>query len=134
LSQAPSIAASRLTIVHQDNHRQSRHHFAYANWTFLNQLGDNPQDIHRAIAQNSPHAKTLSRPGDYARRTLKRAEQSPDVQSTRSQRKENGKNIDQKVRPSRKEAQKKHVNQRSKPHVKKPDKQKKKARKKGMSY
>ena len=96
--------------------------------------GENPKDIQRAIAQNSPHAKTLSRPGDYGRRTVKKAEQSPEVQSKRSRQNEEGRNASQSNRPSRKEAQKNHARSKNRAATKSKSKKKVKAREKGMSY
>lgn len=92
--------------------------------------GEDPKDVQQAIAQNSPYAKTLSRPGDYARRTVKKAEQSEEVQSKRVQ--QNGK--DQNARPGRKEAQQRQANQTRRPASKTQPKKKVKARDKGMSY
>ncbi|MEL6354941.1 MAG: hypothetical protein AAFR58_24825, partial [Cyanobacteria bacterium J06627_28] len=96
--------------------------------------GENPKDIQRAIAQNSPHAKTLSRPGDYGRRTVKKAEQLPEVQSKRSQQTEEGRSADQTNRPSRKEAQKNQARSKTRAATKNRPKKKVKAREKGMSY
>ncbi|MEO0516287.1 MAG: hypothetical protein AAF171_03190 [Cyanobacteria bacterium P01_A01_bin.116] len=96
--------------------------------------GEEPKDIQRAIAQNSPHAKTLSRPGDYARRTLKKAEQSPEVQSKRSQWNEKSKNTDQKARPSRKEAQKDQARSENRTVTKNKSTKKVKAHEKEVSY
>ena len=96
--------------------------------------GENPKDIQRAIAQNSPHAKTLSRPGDYGRRTVKKAEQSPEVQSKQSQRNEEGENTDQPTRTSRKEAQKNQARSKNRSATKNGSKKKIRAREKGISY
>ena len=92
--------------------------------------GEDPKVIQQAIAQNSPHAKTLSRPGDYARRTVKKAEQAEEVQSKRAQ--QNGKA--QNARPGRKEAQQRQANQTRRLVSKTQPKKKVKARNQGMSY
>ncbi|MEO0769100.1 MAG: hypothetical protein AAFY72_06645, partial [Cyanobacteria bacterium J06649_4] len=96
--------------------------------------GENPKDIQRAIAQNSPHAKTLSRPGDYGRRTVKKAEQLPEVQSNRSQPTEEGRNADHTNRHSRKEAQKNQARSKTRAATKNRSKKKVNAREKGISY
>lgn len=74
------------------------------------------------------------RPGDYGRRTVKKAEQLPEVQSKRSQQTEEGKSTDQTNRPSRKEAQKNQARSKTKAVAKNRTKKKAKAREKGMSY
>lgn len=95
--------------------------------------GEDPKEIQQAISQNSPHAKTLSRPGEYARRTVKKAELSSEVQEKRAQ--QNGKGqSDRQVRPGRKEAQKQQANQTGSVASQTKPKGKAKNRDRGMSY
>ncbi|NJM97956.1 MAG: hypothetical protein HC800_13090 [Phormidesmis sp. RL_2_1] len=92
--------------------------------------GEDPKAVQQAITQNSPHAKTLNRPGEYARRTVNKAELSEEVQEKRVQQK----TTDQQAKPGRKAAQQRHANQNSRTASKTKPKRKAKACDKGMSY
>ena len=94
--------------------------------------GEEPKAVQQAITQNSPYAKTLSRPGEYARRTVNKAELSSEVQEKRAQEGENQDN-NRQVRLSRKEAQQR-ANQNGRGTSNAKPRKKVKAREKGMSY
>lgn len=96
--------------------------------------GEDPKDVQKAIAQHSPHAKTLSRPGEYALRTVNKAKLSSEVQEKRAQQNGKDQSADRQARPGRKEAQKQQANQTSSVASKTRPKRKVKARDKGMSY
>ena len=66
--------------------------------------GEDPKNVQKAIAQNSPYAQSLKGPGSYASRTVGKAEQSNEVQAKRAKEKV------QNARPSRKEAQQRQAN------------------------
>lgn len=96
--------------------------------------GEDPKAVQQAISQNSPHAKTLSRPGEYARRTVKKAELSSEMQEKRAQQNGKDQSPDRQARPGRKEAQKQQANRTGSVASKAKPKRKVKARDKGMSY
>ena len=95
--------------------------------------GEDPKAVRQAIAHHSPHAKTLSRPGEYARRTVNKAELSSEVQEKRAQQNRKGQDNNRQVRLSRKDAQQR-ANQNGKGTSKDKPRKKVKAREKGLSY